>query len=35
MPQDQLDASTIIVRTAIFLVIAGIFLFVLKSDKKK
>jgi len=33
--EDNLDASTIIVRTAIFIVIAIVFFFVLKSDKKK
>jgi preprotein translocase subunit YajC len=33
--QDQLDASTIIVRTAVLVVIGLIFFFVLKSDKKK
>jgi hypothetical protein len=33
--EDQLDASTIFVRTAVFLVIAAVFFFVLKSDKKK
>jgi len=33
--EDQLDASTILVRTAVFLVIAAVFFFVLKSDKKK
>jgi len=33
--QDHLDASTIIVRTAVFIIVAALFFFVLKSDKNK
>ncbi len=33
--QDNLDATTIIIRSAVFIAVALVFFFVLKSGKKK